>query len=196
MIGMGTIINSAFVLVGGLLGFLFGKALKDSYQDIMVKACGLSTIFIGASGTFKQMLTVTGGALGTIEASKITAGAADDMFLEIAGTKGAIRWSLMNPNYLEYYDNTQPEVPLGGMRGYNKIECVGRYPAPGGVFLPSKNAVGWDRGHIHCYYSFLDSVVHGKAVHPSIQEGTQLQLLMDALASSAGDRAWKKVERL
>ncbi|MBQ2990586.1 MAG: DUF554 domain-containing protein [Clostridia bacterium] len=65
MIGMGTVINSAFVLAGGLLGFLFGKALKDSYQDIMVKACGLSTIFIGASGTFKQMLTVSGGALGT-----------------------------------------------------------------------------------------------------------------------------------
>lgn len=65
MIGLGTIINSAFVLAGGLLGFLFGKALKDSYQDIMVKACGLSTIFIGAAGTFKQMLIVTGGALGT-----------------------------------------------------------------------------------------------------------------------------------
>ena len=65
MIGLGTIINSAFVLVGGLLGFLFGKALKDSYQDIMVKACGVSTIFIGASGTFKQMLTVAGGELAT-----------------------------------------------------------------------------------------------------------------------------------
>lgn len=65
MIGLGTIINSAFVLAGGLLGFLFGKTLKDSYQDIMVKACGLSTIFIGAAGTFKQMLIVTGGALGT-----------------------------------------------------------------------------------------------------------------------------------
>ena len=65
MIGMGTIINSAFVLVGGLLGFLFGKALKDSYQDIMVKACGVSTVFIGASGAFKHMLTIQGSALGT-----------------------------------------------------------------------------------------------------------------------------------
>ena len=65
MIGMGTIINSAFVLAGGLLGFLFGKALKDSYQDIMVKACGISTIFIGAGSTFKQMLTISGGSLAT-----------------------------------------------------------------------------------------------------------------------------------
>ena len=65
MIGLGTLINSAFVLAGGALGFLFGKALKDSYQDIMVKACGVSTIFIGASGAFKHMLTITNGQLGT-----------------------------------------------------------------------------------------------------------------------------------
>ncbi|MBQ7887823.1 MAG: DUF554 domain-containing protein [Clostridia bacterium] len=65
MIGLGTIINSAFVLAGGVLGFLFGKALKESYQDIMVKACGVSTIFIGASGAFKHMLTIEGGALST-----------------------------------------------------------------------------------------------------------------------------------
>ena len=65
MIGTGTIINSALVLLGGLFGFLFGKALKDRYQDIMVKACGVSTVFIGASGTFKHMLTVADGALGT-----------------------------------------------------------------------------------------------------------------------------------
>ena len=65
MIGLGTVINSAFVLLGGVLGLLFGKALKESYQDVMVKACGLSTIFIGASSTFKQMLTIADGALGT-----------------------------------------------------------------------------------------------------------------------------------
>ena len=65
MIGMGTIINSAFVLAGGLLGFLFGKSLKQSIQDVMVKACGVSTMFIGASGALKHMLTITDGALGT-----------------------------------------------------------------------------------------------------------------------------------
>ena len=65
MIGLGTLINAACVLLGGALGFLFGKALKQRYQDIMVAACGLSTIFIGASGAFKYMLVVSGSALST-----------------------------------------------------------------------------------------------------------------------------------
>ncbi len=143
-----------------------------------------------------MMLRYANGALGSVEASKITSGAADELYLEIAGTKGALRWNLMNPNWLRFYDNTSPEVALGGMRGFTDIECLGRYPSPGGVFLPSKNAVGWDRGHIHCYYSFLDCVAHGKEVHPSIEEGAQLQLLMDALMRSAKDKTWKKVETI
>ena len=65
MIGMGTIINAALTLVGGALGFLFGKALKERYQTIMIAGCGLSTIFIGAGGTLKQMLTIADGALST-----------------------------------------------------------------------------------------------------------------------------------
>lgn len=65
MTGLGTIINCACVLLGGVFGFLFGKALKQRYQDIMIKACGLSTMFIGASGAFSHMLVVTGGTIET-----------------------------------------------------------------------------------------------------------------------------------
>ena len=49
MVGLGTLINAACVLLGGAMGFLFGKALKERYQDI----------FIGASGAFQHMLLVT-----------------------------------------------------------------------------------------------------------------------------------------
>ena len=65
MIGTGTLINCALVLLGGVFGFLFGKKLKPSYQEIMTRACGLSTIFIGASGALKQMFSIVDGALST-----------------------------------------------------------------------------------------------------------------------------------
>ena len=63
MIGLGTLINCAFVILGGLVGLLFGRALKEDVQRVMTCACGLSTIFIGAAGALARMLSLSGGAL-------------------------------------------------------------------------------------------------------------------------------------
>ena len=86
MIGMGTLINAACVLLGGALGFLFGKALKQRYQDIMVAGSGLSTIFIGASGALKYMLVIADGALAT----------SGEMMLVISMCLGALIGEVLN----------------------------------------------------------------------------------------------------
>ena len=86
MIVMGTLINAACVLLGGALGFLFGKALKQRYQDIMVAGCGLSTIFIGASGALKYMLVIADGALAT----------SGEMMLVISMCLGALIGEVLN----------------------------------------------------------------------------------------------------
>ncbi len=139
-----------------------------------------------------MMLRYGNGALGTVEASKIAAGSPDELRLEICGTKGAIRWNLADPGWLEVFDNTVAEVPLGGLRGFTRVECLGRYAAPGGIFLPSKNAIGWERAHIHCYYSFLNSLNNGEEPAPSVHEAVVLQRLMDICAASAREHQWKE----
>ena len=63
MVGLGTIINTAAILAGGLLGGLFGRFLKDSTQDALTKVCGVSTLFIAISGAMEGMLSVEGGAV-------------------------------------------------------------------------------------------------------------------------------------
>lgn len=140
-----------------------------------------------------MMLEMADGALGVVEASKIATGSNDDLFLEICGDRGAIRWSLMEPNYLEFYDADQTGSPMGGLRGYTRIETVGRYPAPGGSFLPPKSAVGWERGHTHCYYSFLDEIVHDLPESNPIAHGARLQCLMDKLLQSSVSGNWVEI---
>ena len=44
---------------------------------------------------------IQSGALGTIEATKLATGAEDEMRLEIHGSRGAIRFNLMDPHHLE-----------------------------------------------------------------------------------------------
>lgn len=60
MFGLGTIINVAAIVLGGLLGGLFGKLLKERHQDSLSKACGICVLFIGIGGALEGMLTVTG----------------------------------------------------------------------------------------------------------------------------------------
>lgn len=62
---MGTVINMAAIVVGGLLGLLVGKAISKRFQDILYMVCGISTLFIGIGGVMQHMLTVEGNALNT-----------------------------------------------------------------------------------------------------------------------------------
>lgn len=140
-----------------------------------------------------MLLEMPDGALGTIEASKIATGSNDDLTLELRGEKGALHWNLMDPNYLDFYDATLPSAPIGGFRGFTRIETVARYPAPGGTFLPPKNTLGWERGHMHCYYSFLDAVVHDKSIENTIEAGAKLQCLMDKMLESNASRSWVNI---
>ena len=137
-----------------------------------------------------MLLRLPGGAMGQVEASKIATGANDELTVEIRGEKGALAFDLMQPNYLRFYDNTRPEAPLGGERWLQWIETVARYPAPGGTFLPPKNSIGWDRGHLHCYYTFLDCLARGAAPDNGVGEGARLQMLMERAAQSAAQGRW------
>lgn len=64
MKGLGTIINVIAVLIGSGLGLLIKSGLKKRFQDILMQACGLATIFIGISGALTGMLTI--GKTGVI----------------------------------------------------------------------------------------------------------------------------------
>jgi len=63
MIGLGTIINTAAILIGGVLGALFGRFLSDSAQDTLTKVCGISTLFIAVSGALEKMFAVENGII-------------------------------------------------------------------------------------------------------------------------------------
>lgn len=65
MFGLGTIINTVLVIIGSVLGLLIGKKITERYRNTLMAACGISTIFIGVTGTLQGMLTVT--AEGKIE---------------------------------------------------------------------------------------------------------------------------------
>ena len=63
MIGLGTLINCAGIIAGGLIGLFASKLFNESQQDSLTKACGISVIFIAFSGAMQGMLSVSDGNL-------------------------------------------------------------------------------------------------------------------------------------
>ena len=63
MIGMGTLINVAGIILGGLIGLLCGKLITTQIQDTLLKANGICVLFLGLAGTLEQMITVQDGSL-------------------------------------------------------------------------------------------------------------------------------------
>jgi predicted dehydrogenase len=133
------------------------------------------------------------GALGTMEASRIATGTNDDLRVEIHGRDGAIRFSLMDANWLYVYNNRLEGQPIGGMKGYNRIETVQRYPEPA-AFPGPKFIVGWVRFHIASMYDFLSNVVKGKPSPPTLHDGFRIQATMEAALESAERDCWVTVE--
>ncbi|WP_026509222.1 DUF554 domain-containing protein [Butyrivibrio sp. LC3010] len=63
MIMLGTIINSAAIIVAGFFGNITGKLFKEDQQDALCKVCGISTLFIAISGAMEGMMKVENNAL-------------------------------------------------------------------------------------------------------------------------------------
>lgn len=86
MAGLGTIINIAGILLGGLLGLCFGKLLRERHQETLTRVCGVSTLFIGISGALEGMLRLENGSLVS----------ANGMLVVICLSLGALIGELLN----------------------------------------------------------------------------------------------------
>lgn len=63
MTGLGTLINTAAIVAGGLIGMISGRWLKDNYREILSKANAVAVLFVGISGTIANMIHIEGDSV-------------------------------------------------------------------------------------------------------------------------------------
>ena len=63
MIGLGTIINAAAIILGALSGMIGGKWLNERIQQTITRSTGICVMFIGIAGVMEKMLNITDGGL-------------------------------------------------------------------------------------------------------------------------------------
>jgi len=133
------------------------------------------------------------GALGTIEGTKLATGTEDELRFEIHGSRGALRYNHMDPHHLEAYDATAAAAPVGGRRGWTRIDTGQRYGEPATGFPSPKVSIGWLRGHIASIAHFLEAVRDGRPGDPGLAQGIYVQRLMERVRQSAETGRWVSV---
>lgn len=133
------------------------------------------------------------GGIGTIEASRFATGILDELRFEICGEKGALRFNLMDGNWLYWYDAVRKGGDFGGERGWQRLDTLQQYP---GASIPTpRSIIGWQRPHAENQYQFLKTIIAGKSFRPDVIDGLRAQLILDSAYTSAVTGEWVKVEQ-
>ncbi len=89
MPGLGTIINVALILAGGAAGLAGARLLTPRVRDALMKAAGVSVMFVGLAGTLEHMLQISGGGLASSGSLMLVASlAAGSLVGELADIDG------------------------------------------------------------------------------------------------------------
>jgi predicted dehydrogenase len=134
------------------------------------------------------------GTLGLVEASRMGTGTPNDLQFEIFGDKGAIRFNATDPSWLEVYDLRDAGQPLGGMRGFRKLETVQRYEGqkvPDWSMPPT-----FTRTHAECQYQFLKAIQDDSDPSPTFVDGLRVQEIMEAVLRSSEEGRWVTVDEV
>ena len=132
--------------------------------------------------------------LGVVDASRMGTGLTNDIGFEIFGEQGAIRFSGLDPAWLEVYDVRDADKPTGGMRGFRKVETVQRYAgqkAPDWSMAPD-----FVRTHAECQYQFLKAVAEDRPTQPTLADGLHIQAVMAAAERSSQMGRWVEVSEV
>ena len=128
------------------------------------------------------------GTLGLVEISRMGTGTPNDLQLEIFGDMGALRFNATNPSWLEVYDVRDKAQPLGGMRGFRKLETFQRYEgakSPDWSMTPN-----FIRTHAECQYQFLKAISEDLPTAPTLVDGQRVQEAMEASIVSSDENRW------
>jgi predicted dehydrogenase len=131
-------------------------------------------------------LELEGGAIASIEASRIATGRKNELVVELFGTKGALRFDLEALNELWFLDRTVPVAEQGFAR---ILVTEPDHPYLEG-WWPQGHGLGWENAFTNQAHDLIVAITGGEPFSPDFAEGLALQRVLDAIiASDAADGA-------
>jgi predicted dehydrogenase len=142
------------------------------------------------------LVTYRNGALGTLTASRISHGRANDLRIEIDGTRGALEWHQEEPNRLLLRQNGQPHRLYTRDPGATYLTAS----AQGSCRLPAGHPEGFFEAFANLYTAAYPDIIARAAsrsfdardsLYPNVFDGVDgMNFVTQCVASSREGGAW------
>jgi predicted dehydrogenase len=129
------------------------------------------------------------GAVGSFEATRFATGRKNVIRIELNGSAGSLAFDLEAMNELQLYD-----AGLGDLAGFTRIQVT----QPGHPYMsgwwPPGHPIGYEHTFTHEVVDLVRDIAAGRDPAPSFADGLQVQQVLAAVETSAGDRSrWTAV---
>jgi len=132
---------------------------------------------------------LSGGAIGTFEATRMAPGRKNFNQIEVNGSEGSIRWNLEEMNELYLFRDDEPVDSQGSRR----IMCTDANHPYAAHWWPDGHLLGYEHSFVHTLADFLDCLLSEKPFSPDFADGVRVQAVLDAVLESARTRTWIEV---
>jgi len=125
------------------------------------------------------MVGMQNGAIGTIEATRMSGGLGDSNRMEIFGSKGSVEVDLDEPLYCAYYDAEKKTHYTGDLGLPASQKAITAWP-------PAKMSLGpFMDAHSACIYDFLTCITAGRESMINFADAVRTQEILEASYRSA-----------
>ncbi len=131
---------------------------------------------------------LSGGALVTIEATRMAPGRKNALVLELNGSRASVRFDLERLNELSVYEIGDP---LDGFTTRLVTNHSDPYVAQ---WWPPGHVLGWEHTFVHEFQDLMAAIAEGRQPEPSFADGLATQAVLDAVSVSAARRSFVAVE--
>lgn len=130
-----------------------------------------------------------GGAVGTIEATRMAPGRKNYNRFEINGSKGSLAFDLERMNELEIYLASDP-ASVGGFRRVLVTESNHPYIK---AWWPPGHIIGYEHTFTHTVFDLLEAIADARLPAPNFIDGVKNQRVLHAVEKASATRRWVKV---
>ena len=125
-------------------------------------------------------LELDGGAIASVEVSRLATGAKNRLTVELFGTRGALRFDLENPNELWFLDATLAVAE----QGFTRVLVTEPEHPYLEAWWPQGHVLGWENAFTHQARDLLLAIDGSAGFSPDFADGLALQRVLDAIIDS------------